>query len=146
MQKHLGSLPQRPPKQGCLKKDTPISGWGPVHLTPTKGAKASDRESDSVSLQVLLLFGTRTNPGHSVDRRNPALPKKPGNDESSVHINKQWFPTGMVSKWCNILSIHRSTAHPTSQEGHEVFGCCQDVTCPTILPPKTIGETCFVSS
>ena len=40
----------------------------------------------------------------TVDGRNPAPPKNPWNDGSTVNTNKQWFP--MVSKWCRILSIH----------------------------------------
>ena len=41
---------------------------------------------------------------HTVDGRNPAPPKKPGNDYSLVNTNKQWLP--MASIWCRSLSIH----------------------------------------
>ena len=41
-----------------------------------------------------------------VDGQNSAAPKKPCNDDSPVHTNKQWFP--MFFRWCRIPSIHRS--------------------------------------
>ena len=40
----------------------------------------------------------------TVDGRNPAPPKNPWNDDSSVNTNKQWLP--LLSKWCRISSIH----------------------------------------
>ena len=33
----------------------------------------------------------RASEPHTVDRRNPAPPKKPWNDDSPVNTNKQWF-------------------------------------------------------
>ena len=44
---------------------------------------------------------------HTVGGRNPALPEKYWNHESTVNANRRWFP--MASKWCEgVLSISRS--------------------------------------
>ena len=38
-----------------------------------------------------------------MDGRNPALPGKPWNDDSSVNANKQWFP---------MVSVVQEFVHP----------------------------------
>ena len=40
--------------------------------------------------------------GHTMDGRAP--PKKPWNDNSPLHTNKQWFP--MLFRWCEMDFVH----------------------------------------
>ena len=54
--------------------------------------------------QSALERSTKHGFSNTVDGQNPAPPKKPWNDDSSVNTHKQWFL--MVSKWCRISSIH----------------------------------------
>ena len=38
------------------------------------------------------VWGIELDASHTVDGRNPAPPKKPWDDDSSVNTNKHWFP------------------------------------------------------
>ena len=48
---------------------------------------------------------TNQREAHTVDGRNPAPPKQPGNDDSSVNTNKAMVSHGVIS-WCEMDSVH----------------------------------------
>ena len=49
-----------------------------------------------------------------MDEIHFAPPKRPWNDNSPVHTNKQWFP--IVSRWCEMDFVHPQLDRPEAQK------------------------------